>query len=45
MMTFTVVLSTQMHNTGMRSSKLIIKSNAQKQIVSFDFAHNLRDLN
>jgi hypothetical protein len=44
MVTYIVVLSTQIHSTKMRSSRLIIKSNAQKQIVRFNFERKIHDL-
>ena len=43
-MTFNVVLSTQMQNVNMRSSKLTIKSYAQKQMARFGFEHKYHDL-
>ena len=45
MMTPIVLLSTQMWNIEMRSSKLIIKSNAQKQMARFGFGRKYHDLN
>ena len=45
MMTSIVVLSTQMENTKMRSSKLIINNNAQKQMGKYGFGHKFHDLN
>ena len=40
-----VVLSTQICNTKMRSSKLINRSDAQKQIIRFGFGREFHDLN
>ena len=45
MMASIVVLSTQMCNTKMRSSKLINKSDVRKQIVKFGFGCEFHDLN
>ena len=45
MMTSIVVLSSQMENTKMRSSKLIINNNAQKQMAKYGFGHKFHDLN
>ena len=45
MMIFIVVLSTQMENTKVRSWKLIIKSNAQKQTAKSGVEHKFHDLN
>ena len=37
MMTSTVVLNTQMHNIKLRSAEIIIKNEAQKQMVKSSF--------
>ena len=39
-----VVLSTQIQSIKMRSSKLIIKNNAQKQLAKSSFRHKFHDL-
>ena len=44
MVTYIVVTSTQLYNTKMRSSKLILKSNAKNQMVRFDFGRKFQDL-
>ena len=43
MMTSIDVLNTQMQNIKLRSSKLIIKSDAQKQVVEFGFGRKFHD--
>ena len=45
MMTFVVVLNTQMHEIKLRSSTFIIKSDAQKQMVESAFGHRFHDFN
>ena len=45
MMIFVVVLNTQMKNIKLRSSILIIKSDAQKQMIEFGFRRTFHDLN
>ena len=40
-----VVLSTKMQKTKMRSSKHIIKINAQKKMGTYSFGHKYHDLN
>ena len=44
MMTFIVVLNTQMLNIKLRSPKLFIKSDAQKQMVEYDLECRFDDL-
>ena len=39
-----VVLNTQMYTIKLRSSKLIMKSDAQKHMVGFGFEHKIHDL-
>ena len=43
-LTFIFVLSAQMQNSKMRSSKLIIESNAQKQMIRSSFGRKCHDL-
>jgi hypothetical protein len=45
MLTSFVVVSAQVWKSKMRSSKLIMKSNAQKQMGIFDFGCKFHDLN
>ena len=45
MMTFVVVLNTQMQNIKLRSSKLSIARDAQKQMIEFGFGCRFHDLN
>ena len=45
MMTFVVVLNTQMKEIKLRSSILISKSDAQKQVVEFEFGCRFHYLN
>ena len=45
MMTFVVVLNTQMWKIKLRSSIFIIKSDAQKQMLEFGFGYKFHDLN
>ena len=45
MMAFVVVLNTQMYEIKLRSSILIIKSGAQKQMIEFEFGRRFHDLN
>ena len=45
MMTSIVMLNTQIWNTKLRSSKLSINSDAQKQMVESGFGHRFHDLN
>lgn len=44
MVTYIVVTSTQLYNTNMRSSKLILTSNAKKQMIRFDYGRKSQDL-
>ena len=44
MVSFIVVLAIQIWNIKMRSSKVIIKSIAQKVMVNFGFEHRFHDL-
>ena len=44
MMTFIVVLNTQTKNIKLRSSKLIIKNDAQKQLIESGFERSFHDL-
>jgi len=44
MMTFIVKLGTQIQNINMRSSKSIIKSDAQKQLTKYSFERKFHDL-
>ena len=44
MVTYVVVLSTQVQNTNMRSSKLIIKSRTPKKMAKFGFGRKHHDL-
>ena len=45
MMTFVVMVNTQMQKIKLRSSLLIIKTDAQKQMAEFGFGRRLHDLN
>ena len=44
MMTSIVKLGTQIHNINMRSSKLIIKNDAEKQLTKYSFERKFHDL-
>lgn len=44
MVTYIVVTSTQLYNTNMRSSKIILTSNAKKQLIRFDYGRKSQDL-
>jgi len=43
-LTYIVITSTQLYNTNMRSSKLILTSNAKKQMIRFDYGRKSQDL-